>query len=193
MILYVFITHQKNLDNCYQRIVDMMADDFVIIQGGSLGDSYDEETKILNIDCNDGYVGLPEKVMKTFHFLMNDYRFDKYTHFCKMDDDMKVIKRFGNIEDDYFGLVSHGEGNRQWHMGRCGNFMDKVPYLGDFVPWCLGGFGYVVSRNALNKIIPNHNYLDHIYEDLYMATELNRVGINPKSINIKEYLVSPDH
>ena len=193
MTLYVFITHQKNLNNCYDRISEMMKDDFVVVQGGFIKDEYNEDTKVLNLNCNDGYAGLPEKVMKTFHFLISDERFNQYTHFCKLDDDMNVIKRFDDIKSDYMGNVHYGDGNRQWHIGRCGNFWDKVPYLGEFTPWCMGGYGYVVSRSALEKSLPNFNYLDHIYEDLYMAIILRNVGIIPSQINIKEYLVSPDH
>lgn len=193
MILYVFITHQKNLDKCYTRIREMMNDDFVIVQGGFIKDEYDEEKKIINLNCNDGYAGLPEKVMKTFHYLISDNRFSEYTHFCKLDDDMSVIKRFENIQDDYLGSVHYGDGNRQWHVGRCGNFWDKIPYLGQFRPWCMGGFGYIVSRKALQKILPNFNYLDHIYEDVYIGLLMNNSGFCPKPINIKNYVISPDH
>jgi|SaaInlV_165m_DNA_1040744.scaffolds.fasta_scaffold01411_6 hypothetical protein len=193
MTLYVFITHQKNINNCYETISEMMDSDFIIVQGGFIKNEYDEEKRILNLNCNDGYAGLPEKVMKTFHFLISDDRFNKYTHFCKLDDDMKVTKRFENIEGDYLGNVHYVDGSRNWHMGRCGNFWDKVPYMGEFTPWCMGGFGYVVSRNALEKALPNFNYLDHIYEDLYIGILLKSVGIEPKMINTKEHLVSPDH
>ena len=193
MTLYVFITHQKNINNCYETISEMMDSDFIIVQGGFIKNEYDEEKRILNLNCNDGYAGLPEKVMKTFHFLISDDRFNKYTHFCKLDDDMKVTKRFENIECDYLGNVHYVDGSRNWHMGRCGNFWDKVPYMGEFTPWCMGGFGYVVSRNALEKALPNFNYLDHIYEDLYIGILLKSVGIEPKMINTKEHLVSPDH
>lgn len=193
MTLYVFITHQKNLINCYERISTMMIDNFVIVQGGFIKDYYDEEKKIINLNCNDGYAGLPEKVMKTFHFLISDERFDDYTHFCKLDDDMSVINRFEKLSDDYLGSVHYGDGNRQWHIGRCGNHWDKIPYIGIFRPWCMGGFGYVVSRNALSKILPNFNYLDHIYEDVYIGLLMNEAGFFPKKINIKNYVVSPDH
>ena len=58
----------------------------------------------------------------------------------------------------------------------------------------MGGFGYIVSRLALEKSLPNFNYLDHIYEDVYIALILKNVGIEPKKIiNIKDYLISPDH
>ena len=193
MTLYVFITHQKNLNNCYDRISNMMLDDFVVVQGGCIKDTYDEEKKIINLNCNDSYIGLPEKVMKTFHFLISDERFAKYTHFYKLDDDMKLVERFENVEGDYLGVVNYDDGNRQWHIGRAGNFWDRIPYLGEFKPWCMGGFGYVVSRKALEKITPNFNYLDHIYEDVYIGLLTNSAGIKPININTKKYLVSPDH
>jgi hypothetical protein len=193
-LLYVFITHQKNLENCYSRISTMMNNsDFIIIQGGFIKDEYVEERNVLNLNCNDGYVGLPEKIMKTFHFLISDERFKQYTHFVKLDDDMSVLKKFTEVDGDYLGNVHYLDGNRQWHVGRTGTFWDKIPYLGDFKPWCLGGFGYIISRNALEKVIPNFDYLNHIYEDVYIGILMNKIGIIPKNINIKEYLVSPDH
>jgi hypothetical protein len=171
----------------------MMVTDYVVITGGSIKDEFDEEKRILYLNCNDKYVGLPEKVMKTFNFLISDERFSQYTHFVKLDDDMKVLKRFETIDGDYMGNVHYVDGNRGWHVGRCGNFWDKIPYFGEFKPWCMGGFGYVVSRDAIEKITPNHDYLDHIYEDVYIGILMNKAGISPKMIDIKSFLFSPDH
>jgi hypothetical protein len=61
MKLYIFITHKRNIDNCYDRINNMMSElglDFIIIQGGFIKDSYNQDTKILSLNCNDSYVGL---------------------------------------------------------------------------------------------------------------------------------------
>jgi hypothetical protein len=171
----------------------MMKEDFIVVQGGFIKDEYNEETKILNLNCNDGYAGLPEKVMKTFHFLISDDRFSQYTHFCKLDDDMNVINRFYNINGDYLGSVHKGDGNRNWHRGRCGNFWDYMSYFGEFKPWCMGGFGYIVSRNALLKILPDFRYLDHIYEDVYIGLLMNEKGFVPKNINLKDFVISPEH
>jgi hypothetical protein len=193
MILYIFITHQGNINNCYDRIKSMMIDDFIVVQGGFIKDNYNENYRVLDLNCNDKYVGLPEKVMKTFHYLISDSRFDKYTHFVKLDDDMNVVKKFENIEGDYLGNVHYGDGSRQWHMGRTGTFWDKVPYLGEFRPWCMGGFGYVVSRSVIEKIAPNYEYLEHIYEDVYIGLLINRIGISPIKINTKDYMISPEH
>lgn len=193
MTLYVFITHQNNINNCYDRIKQMMITDFVVVQGGCIKDDFNDETKVISLNCNDSYVGLPEKVMKTFHFLISRDEFKEYNHFCKLDDDMKVIQRFENLEGDYSGRVHYGDGNRQWHIGRSGNFWDRIPYLGEFKPWCMGGFGYIVSRFALEKITPDFKYLDHIYEDVYIGLLMFNAGIVPTNIDIKKYLLSPDH
>ena len=74
MELYVFITHQANINNCYDRIKEMMISDFIVVQGGFIKDSYDDDKKILNLNCNDSYIGLPEKVMKTFQILLTIFK-----------------------------------------------------------------------------------------------------------------------
>ena len=194
--LYVFITHQQNINSCHYRISSMMQNldlPFLIVQGGFEKDSYDEQSKVLSLNCNDKYLGLPEKVMKAFHYLLCNDTFDKYTHFVKCDDDISVIKDFQNIKDDYLGKVNWGQGDRNWHIGKTGTFWDNLPYLGEYKPWCLGGNGYIVSRQGLKQIIPNHDYLEHLYEDLYIGTLMNRIAVLPKEIQIEDYLRSPDH
>jgi hypothetical protein len=57
----------------------------------------------------------------------------------------------------------------------------------------MGGFGYIVSRNALLKITPNYDYVNHIYEDVYIGILMNSIGISPIKINTKGYMISPDH
>lgn len=197
MILNIFITHKGNINRCYPRISKMMSDlksdNWIIVQGGSLKDNYDEEKKIINLSCNDSYAGLPEKVARTFHFIISDDRFKRYDMFSKLDDDMLIIDIPNNIKDDYTGYVHYTDGNRKWHMGRCGNHWDQIPYLGKFEPWCMGGFGYIVSRKALEKALPNFDYLDHIYEDVYIGILMKNIGVIPKPLNVKKYFKSPDH
>lgn len=196
MNLYVFITHQQNINRCYSRIRIMMENlglSFLVVQGGFLTDGYDKYSKVLSLNCNDKYVGLPEKITKAFSYLISDTRFERYTHFVKCDDDINVIQDFGKIEGDYLGKVQSVEGDRNWHVGKTGTFWDQLPYPGKYKPWCLGGNGYVVSRKALTKILPSHDYLEHIYEDVYIGILMNKAGIPPKDLSIKEYLISPNH
>lgn len=192
MTLYMFITHRGNIDNCYQRIVNMMVDDYVIVCGGSDRDYYDSDSKILNLCCNDLYVGLPEKVSRAFNYIIRNSEFNKYSHIFKLDDDMILVSK-SDFSADYLGRVHYGDGNRNWHIGRCGNFWDKVPYLGEFKPWCMGGFGYVISFDALRKVMPNFDYLGHIYEDVYIGLLMNKIGIEPENIDTTIYFKSPDH
>ena len=65
MNLYVFITHKNNLSKCYDRIKNMIDEDFVIVCGGFIKSRYNDDSKILELNCNDSYVGLPEKIIKT--------------------------------------------------------------------------------------------------------------------------------
>lgn len=179
----------------------MMVDDFLIVCGGAFKDEYNEETNTLRLNCNDGYLGLPEKVTKTFHYILSNDVFKKYTHFVKMDDDMDLINRFEYeiFKDfDYFGLVceceDESEYDRRWHMGKTGTYWDNIPYQGEYKPFCSGGFGYGVSRKALEMVLPNFDYLTNIYEDVHIGLLMNKAGIEPINIlKIRKYIKSPDH
>lgn len=194
--LYMFITHQGSFERSYNRISSMLKgtkfeNDYIVIIGGFIKDELDKEKHILRLNCNDTYGGLPEKVMKTFNFIMKDEQFEEYDYFCKLDEDMYILKEFDEYSDYFGGLVRFGPVNRRYHMGRCGNVLDKMEYLGDFSPWCDGGYGYVVSKNALKKITPNFKYIEHIYEDVYIALILNDVDIHPKiNFRMTEYICS---
>ena len=201
MILYIFISHQKKLLENYSRIATMMYDDFIVVSGGYLKDEYDENTKILKLNCNDGYIGLSEKVIKTFHFILSNNFFEKYTHFIKLDDDMRVINRFDHNEIkslDYFGtvngLINEDEYDRRWHMGKTGTYWDNTPYLGEYKPYCAGGLGYGISRRALTMSLPNFDYITNIYEDVNIGILMDKHGIQPTNIdNLDTFLKSPVH
>ena len=99
-ILYIFISHQNNINNVYDRIKNMMDtnNNYIIVQGGDVANEYNKNSKILSINCNDKYEGLPEKVIKTYKYVVESNEFSKYTHFVKLDDDM-IIKNFLDYND----------------------------------------------------------------------------------------------
>ena len=77
-------------------------------------------------------------------------------------------------------------GNRRWHINRCtpGSKFNNTPYNGIYVPWCLGGFGYILSRKAINVVGNyNENYDDEIYEDLLIGKILLKSDIKPVILN----------
>lgn len=201
-ILYIFFTHKLNIDKVYNRIADMMlynkCNDYIIVQGGFEHNSYNKETKILNIQCNDKYEGLPEKVFKTYKYLTELSEFNNYTHFFKLDEDMIINKIINNNQYEninFGGIIQNCSGNRKWHIGKCSpdHYYNTNEYKGIYVPWCLGGYGYIISRNSINLIKNDIRYSEHIYEDLYMAIILLEKKISPIYINIKEFAISPEH
>ena len=172
---------------------------YIIIKGIDLETYYDKDNQVLNINCNDKYEGLPEKVLKTFQYIVNNIEFNNYNYFFKLDDDM-IINKLINENDiknyNYCGKVNVSyDGNRKWHIGKCStnSKFNTMEYKGNYIPWCLGGYGYIISRNAINLIKNNTNYKEHIYEDLYISLLLNENNIKPIHINIQNYVISPDH
>ncbi len=202
MILYIFISCQKNI-NKHHRIHSMMKNltnsDYIIILGGFENTSYDNEKKILKLRCNDFYEGLPEKIIQTYKYIYDNSNFNIYSHFCKLDEDM-IIKKILPLDilSNYCGNVQSVEGNRKWHFGKCSKtsyFYDK-PYNGIFVPWCKGGYGYILSRKSLEYISQTtDNIIDNvIYEDVYIGIILNNNYISPNMItNLTDYIYSPEH
>jgi len=202
-ILYIFFTHKLNFNNVYTKIKTMMSNlnnkNYIIIKGIDLESYYDKDEQVLNINCNDKYEGLPEKVLKTFQYIVNNIKFNNYNYFFKLDDDM-IINKLINENDiknyNYCGKVNISyNGNRKWHIGKCSknSKFNTMEYKGNYIPWCLGGYGYIISRNAINLIKNNTNYKEHIYEDLYISLLLNENNIKPIHINIQNYVISPDH
>ena len=67
-------------------------------------------------------------------------------------------------------------------------------YSGPYVPWCLGGCGYIISRNSLKILSTDTNYHNEIYEDLYVAKILYDKQINPTNVSdLSRYIYSKDH
>ena len=78
--LYLKINKKLFLLNC---------DNFIIVCGSDETKLSIKE-KLLFIECNDNYEGLPEKIIKTFSFITKNSNFNNYTHFCKLDEDMII-------------------------------------------------------------------------------------------------------
>ena len=167
---------------------ELYIDDYIIVLGTDKNTYYDEYEKILNLNCNDLYEGLPEKILKTFKFCVEDSRLKEYTHFIKLDDDCKVRENIPkNILKNlnYGGIIETKKGDKTWHIGKCTNesYYSTNFYKGSFVPWCRGGNGYILSRYAINLIKNDENYYREIYEDLYIAKLLYKYKIFPKNLN----------
>lgn len=201
MLLYIFVSCKARVEKCYTRIINMMNelknDNYIIVTGGHDRTIYFGDKHLLQINCNDYYEGLPEKVIKTYKYIYKNELFNTFTHFCKLDDDM-IVRKLINISllKDYCGKVNSLSGNRRWHIGRCSkdSVFNTTEYTGPYVPWCSGGRGYIISRNSLKIISRDTNYHNEIYEDLYVAKILYDKQIYPDNVtDLSKYLFSKDH
>jgi hypothetical protein len=203
MLLYIFVSCKSRIELCYSRITNMMNelknDNYIIVTGGNDEYKYYQDKHLLEIDCNDYYEGLPEKVIKTYKFIYESCLFNNFTHFCKLDDDM-IIRQLINTSmlSEYCGKVNNNctGNNRRWHINRCSkdSLFNTIEYTGPYVPWCLGGCGYFISRNSLKILSTDTNYHNEIYEDLYVAKILFDKQINPTNVsNLSIYIYSKDH
>ena len=120
--------------------------------------------------------------------------FINYTHFVKLDENINIIRPlpnniFNNI--NYAGKVQYYQGNRRWHFGKCSsnNKYYNIEYQGEFVPWCKGGYGYIISRTAINLIKDNQDFTNHIYEDLYLGLILREKNILPTPIKTELFFI----
>ena len=202
-MLYCFITHQANLERTRARVSDMMSalncEDYLIACGGYSENKYQSDTKILQLNCNDKYEGLPEKVITLYNTVYKNSLFDKYTHFGKLDEDMKVSTLIPEsiLEGiEYSGRVHSGHGRRTWHYGKVAkeSIFYQTSYKGHYPKrWCKGGYGYILSRKSLDIVADYNDSKNEIYEDVMIGKLLEKNNISGASININQYIVSPAH
>ena len=106
-----------------------------------------------------------------------------------------ILKRLVDYESikniHYCGKIHHTSGNRSWYINRCSKDspFNNNPYTGIYVPWCLGGYGYIVSRYALQSIKDDNTYRDTIYEDLYISILLHKHDIYPCELKTNDYFI----
>jgi len=205
-ILIVVLSCHKN-SNRWPKIKEKLNGNGIIFCGGDRDSSYDKYNNILQLKCNDYYEGLPEKVICMIDQILKLPIFDNVTHIFKIDDYDYIrnnVLTQRNIDDiykldtilknDYVGgQVLYGKGDTKWHFNKVtkNSYWDDREYVGEYVPWCGGGYGYVLSINAMKIINAHHNTtnLDEIsqndiYEDLMIAKILKRNGnINPVRLN----------
>ncbi len=190
MILYCFICCFKNMHKIgyiHNAMKNLGYPHYYIVLG------YKEtlvnpKKKLLLLKCDDTYEGLPNKMVELFKFLSTSKFFKDYTYFYKLDDDININKIVDckKIEGDYLGTIQDYEGKRDWHVGKCSpnSIWNKKIYQGGYVPWCKGGYGYILSRKAINAICEyKEKYDDEIYEDLLIAKILLNSNIAPSILN----------
>jgi hypothetical protein len=152
----------------------------------------DELNNIVYLKVPDNYESLSLKIYYAMKFIS-----DKYPHISgvfKTDDDIeldlskidKCINYYKNIP--YFGLSNKTNAYEStYHFGKCESSLINVKpiYIPDCT-YCAGG-GYYISKSVIANILNNINvFKDIIFEDVAVGVSMNKQGIYPTYVNIKD-------
>lgn len=198
MLLYTFISHSsKVLEKAASIQKDMKKIDYDHYKIFYCGENKNiDDKKIIHLECDDNYEGLPNKIHHIAKYILSSDLCNYYSHIYKIDATNKPKKIIELLsEQNYYGyLLSRTdlpEYRRTYHFNRCSeeSGWNQKRYDGEFVPYCAGGYGYVLSLLALKCISENPNDPDKdIYEDLYVAQALLKCGIKPYHIDSRKYI-----
>lgn len=205
-VLIVVISCLKN-KHLWKKFYTKGTTDFIIICGKKLekGVPFIQSNKILYLNCDDNYEGLPEKIVYMVNAILTIDRFKSYTHVLKIDDHdthfdkrtlIKLYKMKRLISQyHYMGQkvhVNQKNQDRKWHFGKCSetsHWNNKI-YEGPYTDWCDGGCGYILSKHAMTVIANKYGFDDlekirekHIFEDVMVGLILQEHNIKPHKIS----------
>ena len=133
----------------------------------------------LYLDCPDGYRDLPRKTLAFFRFVRDQLDFD---HVFKCDDDtflnVPALAALPKLHD-YMGVVI-GYNPAAAKVWRGVTF--DGPWRG---PWTSGGYGYLVSRKAVEALADCRDQElteGEVFEDKMVSDILRASGITPVSL-----------
>jgi len=198
MILYTYISDNKKINKHISTIENNMRKlNYSHYRIFYCGINQNIQNKhVVYFDCDDNYEGLPNKIHSLASYLVSSDLKNYYSHIYKIDgtnNPKKIIEYLPN--QDYYGYIlkqtNVPEYRRKYHFGRCSeqSGWNSKKYDGEFVPYCAGGYGYVLSFKSLECIANNPNDPDKdIYEDLYVSQTLLKCDIKPYHIDSRSYL-----
>jgi hypothetical protein len=201
-LLVVVMSCHKNWD-LWERIKENIKENLIIFSYSPKSENwYDENARILYLNCRDTYECLPEKVICMIDQVLKIPLFSDITNILKIDDyeatelnEEKIKNLYMHdeiVENDYIGrnlLENLSDIHcRTYHYGKVtpDSEWDNKLYEGEFVPWLNGGQTYILSRTAMMLINLEYNssnldvlYENEIYEDLMIAKCLHKYKIKP--------------
>jgi Galactosyltransferase len=159
---------------------------YFIIGDPSIND-YKIVGDILYVPCADSYESLLQKVCCFYKYVVGHTAYD---HVYKVDDDCfvnaELLYATGFWNFNYFGRIvcsDERELNRNWHFGKCNTSVhNNTPYAGEYYgAWCGGGYGYFLSRLAMEQLISTAFTTVDLYEDKAIGDALRMKNILPET------------
>jgi hypothetical protein len=163
---------------------------YVIVIGNKLLDkySYNDETKLLEVQCEDNYDELPHKI---FYAICAIKELFNPNYIVKIDDDIiinisyfnKLLEKLYHDSIDYAGLVvtkPNGEMS-YWALDKYIKPHNKIPIYIPPVSYC-GGPLYYLSKKSVEFIVNTMDPETIKFEDVNIGIVLNKQGIFPLNI-----------
>jgi hypothetical protein len=154
-----------------------------------IGNNHTNPTRIigdvLEVDTNDYYEGLPEKIIKCLEYI---YNHTNYSYIYKIDDDCILQPLWLShivLKGHYIGITKSIDTkfNRLWHQGKCLNKkINNTPYPLNRIHLntyhAKGESGYFLSREAIKCLLNHKQYIiSDLYEDKVIGDILRKYGI----------------
>lgn len=198
-MLYCYISYKQKIMEDIMPISSIMCkfgyDDYLIFYGGK-EKIHIESDKVIHLDCDDTYEGLPNKTHSLCKYFLTSELSHKYTHICKTDRSTIIKQLIPYLPQlDYYGYTQSGSDppdyRRTYHYGKCSQNSEwnNKKYTGEFVTYCGGGVCYVLSQKSI-KIIAGtpDDPTSEIYEDLYVGKTLFKNKIYPYHLDTLKYI-----
>ena len=210
--LIVILSCKKN-EYLWESLLNKTYNSIIFYADQELTETYIYKNRILCLKCNDYYDGLPEKILNMIRAILDIEQFSNITHIVKVDDwdtnfnndiipNINKILSTNNIDYGGYNIcfkhcnkndIENNEfpGDKHWHFGKISSesFWYEKHYKGKWAPWIDGGCGYILSRNAMEKIktsVENKNNYqistEWIYEDVMIGYLLYKCNIKPTQL-----------
>ena len=196
----LILSHQKSTYREDQKkyLLENNNDKFIFyyfIGDQKLKNNYkvDEKNKIVYLKVADNYESLSLKTYYAIKFISEKY-LTKISGIFKTDDDIRLdLDKLSdcidiNQDSKYFGLVADSPAYKStYHFGKCeSDLLNKRSILIPACRYCAGG-GYYISKSLVANVLNSRAiYENIIFEDVCMGLSMNRYGVFPKDINMKE-------
>jgi hypothetical protein len=165
---------------------------------------YDKKSKILYLNCNDKYEGLPEKIVLMIEQILTKPEFKNITHILKIDDhdtyftDENIKSLYNLNELNFYNYIGQKKVYRppntwsDYHFGKISKSSHWNNKKGNVsnVTWLDGGCSYILSRKAMKLINKTYNSSNinivrkkEIYEDVMIGRLLASHNIHAHEVN----------
>jgi len=210
-ILIVVVSCKKN-QHLWSKIKNRTNEKMIILCGLNNDENshklneketyYDGKESVLYLNCDDGYGGLPEKIILMIEYVLTKLK--DITHIIKIDDhdnyftdeNIKNLYKYDELKKyDYVGQKKNHNGENcksNWHFEKVlqNNYWHNKRADVSNVTWFDGGCSYILNKKAMkiiNDVYNSHNILElrqkEIYEDIMIGRIMQSKKIIPYLLN----------